>query len=91
MSMNIWGPTYLRRLQECGEKAYEDGEVQNERMFVGGKKECPISIELDKWAKLCEYWSKPKIDEKAHRMANARKQVKKQSNVGRAGKARKYA
>jgi hypothetical protein len=57
--------------------------------FLGGKKECPVYIEPDQWARLCEYWSKPETEQKAVRMANARKAVKNQSNVGRAGKAGK--
>jgi hypothetical protein len=59
--------------------------------FLGGKKECPVYIEPDQWARLCEYWSKPETEQKAVRMANARKAVKNQSNVGRARKAGKEA
>ena len=59
--------------------------------FMSGKKQCPIFIEPDQWARLCEYWSKPETEQKAQVMANARKQVKNQSNVGRAGKAGKKA
>ena len=59
--------------------------------FLGGKKECPVFIEPDQWARLCEYWTNPETEQKALRMANARKAVKKQSNVGRAGKAGKEA
>ena len=59
--------------------------------FLSGKKECPVSIEPDQWARLCEYWTRPETEEKAQRMANARKQVKRISNVGRAGKAGKEA
>jgi hypothetical protein len=57
--------------------------------FLAGKKDCPVSIEPDQWARLCEYWSKPETEAKAQRMANARKQVKRTSSVGRAGKAGK--
>ena len=59
--------------------------------FLSGRKECPVFIEPDQWARLCEYWSNPETEQKALRMANARKAVKKQSNVGRAGKAGKEA
>ena len=59
--------------------------------FLSGKKECPVSIEPDQWARLCEYSTKPETEAKAQRMANARKQVKKISSVGRAGKAGKEA
>ena len=59
--------------------------------FLNGKKECPINIEPDQWARLCEYWSKPETEEKALRMANARKVMKRQSTVGRAGKVGKEA
>ena len=57
--------------------------------FLSGKKECPVTIEPDQWARLCEYWSRPETELKAQRMANARKQVKRASTVGRAGKAGK--
>jgi hypothetical protein len=57
--------------------------------FLGGKKECPVFIEPDQWARLCEYWSKPETEQKTLRMANARKAVTNQSNVGQAGKAGK--
>ena len=57
--------------------------------FLGGKKDCPVTIEPDQWARLCDYWSRPETEEKAKRMANARKQVKRASTVGRAGKAGK--
>ena len=46
---------------------------------------------MDQWARLCEYWSKPEIEQKAIRMANARLAIKNQSSVGRAGKAGKEA
>jgi hypothetical protein len=59
--------------------------------YLGGKKQCPVYIEPDQWARLCEYWSKPETEQKAVRMANARKAVKNQSNVGRGGKAGKEA
>ena len=57
--------------------------------FLGGKKECPIYIELDQWTRHCEYWSKPKTKWKENKMANARKLVKNQSTIGQASKARK--
>ena len=59
--------------------------------YLGGKKECPVNIEPDQWARLCDYWSKPETNQKAIRMANARTLVKNQSTVGRAGKAGKEA
>ena len=59
--------------------------------YLGGKKECPVYIEPDQWARLCSYWSKPETEAKAMAMANARRLVKKQSTVGRAGKAGKEA
>ena len=57
--------------------------------FLSGKKECPVTIEPEQWARLCEYWSKPETEQKAIRMAKARQAVKNQSTVGRAGKAGK--
>ena len=54
--------------------------------FLVGKKDCPVTIEPDQWAKLCEHWSKPETEAKAKKMANARKQVQKTLSVGRAGK-----
>ena len=85
-----------QHLSERGFKNAVKRQMKTERSkmkgwFLSGKKECPISIEPDQWARLCEYWSKPETEEKAQRMANARKQVKKISNVGRAGKAGKEA
>lgn len=59
--------------------------------FLSGKKACPVYIEPDQWARLCEYWSKPETEQKAMIMANARNNVKKQSTVGRTGKAGKEA
>ena len=59
--------------------------------FMAGKKQCPVFIEPDQWARLCEYWENPVTTQKAQVMANARKQVKNQSNVGRSGKAGKEA
>ena len=59
--------------------------------FMSGKKQCPLFIEPDQWARLCEYWAKPETEQKAQVMAKARQQVKNQSNVGRAGKAGKEA
>ena len=59
--------------------------------FLSGKRECPVTIEPDQWARLCEYWSKPETEQKAIRMAKARQAVKNQSTVGRAGKAGKEA
>lgn len=59
--------------------------------FMSGKKQCPLFIEPDQWARLCEYWSKPETEQKALMMAQARARVKNNSNVGRAGKAGKVA
>jgi hypothetical protein len=59
--------------------------------FMAGKKQCPVFIEPDQWARLCEYWSNPQTTQKAQVMANARKRVKNLSNVGRSGKAGKEA
>ena len=85
--------------QQLSDKGFKNAvkrQMKTERSkmkawFLSGKKECPLTIEPDQWARLCEYWSKPETEEKAQRMANARKQVKKISNVGRAGKAGKEA
>ena len=30
--------------------------------FMSGKKECPLFVEPDQWARLCEYWAKPEIE-----------------------------
>jgi hypothetical protein len=57
--------------------------------FMSGKKQCHVFIELDQWARLCEYCSAPKTKQKAQMMSKARNQVKNMSNVGRAGKAGK--
>jgi hypothetical protein len=83
-------------LSEKGFKNAVKRQMKTERSkmkgwFLGGKKECPVTIEPDQWARLCEYWSKPETEEKAQRMANARRQVKRASTVGRAGKAGKEA
>jgi hypothetical protein len=59
--------------------------------FLARKKECPVYIHADQWARLCEYWSKHETEQKTMRMTNARRNMKKQSNVGRAGKAGKEA
>ena len=85
--------------QQLSEKGFKNAvkrQMKTERSkmkswFLSGKKDCPLTIEPDQWARLCEYWTKPETEEKAQRMANARKQVKKISNVGRAGKAGKEA
>ena len=81
-------------LSEKGFKNAVKRQMKTERSkmkawFLAGKKDCPVSIEPDQWARLCEYWSKPETEAKAKRMANARKQVKRTSSVGRAGKAGK--
>lgn len=83
-------------LSEKGFKNAVKRQMKTERSkmkgwYLSGKKDCPISIEPDQWARLCEYWSRPETEAKAQRMANARKQVKRISTVGRAGKAGKEA
>ena len=84
------------KLSEKGFKNAVKRQMKTERSkmkawFLSGKKECPIYIEPDQWTRLCSYWSKPETEQKAMRMANARRLVKKQSNVGRVGKAGKEA
>ena len=59
--------------------------------FMSGKKQCPLFIKPDQWARLCDYWAKPKTEQKAQVMAKARQQMKNQSIVGRAGKVGKDA
>jgi hypothetical protein len=83
-------------LSDLGFKNAVKRQMKTERSkmkgwFMSGKKDCPVFIEPDQWARLCEYWSKPETEQKAQMMANARKNVKNQSNVGRAGKAGKEA
>ena len=83
-------------LSERGFKNAVKRQMKTERSkmkawFLGGKRECPVTIEPEQWARLCEYWSKPETEQKALRMSNARKAVKNQSTVGRAGKAGKEA
>ena len=69
-------------LSEKGCKNAVTRKMRMERLkmkgwFLSGKKECPIFNESDQWARLCEYWSKPKYEKKAQRMANAHKQIKR--------------
>ena len=59
--------------------------------FMSGKKQCPLFIEPDQWARLCDYWGKPETTQKTQVMVKARQQVKNTSNVGRVGKAGKKA
>ena len=83
-------------LSDVGFKNAVKRQMKTERAkmkgwFMAGRKQCPVFIEPDQWARLCEYWSKPETTQKAQMMANARKQVKNTSNVGRTGKAGKEA
>ena len=83
-------------LSDVGFKNAVKRQMKTERAkmkgwFMAGRKQCPVFIELDQWARLCEYWSKPETTQKAQMMVNARKQVKNTSNVGRIGKAKKEA
>ena len=83
-------------LSDMGFKNAVKRQMKTERSkmkgwFVSGKKECPVFIEPDQWARLCEYWSKPETEQKAQMMAKAKKEVKNFSNVGKAGKAGKEA
>ena len=83
-------------LSDIGFKNAVKRQMKTERSkmkgwFMSGKKDCPVFIEPDQWARLCEYWSKPETEQKAQMMANARKNVKNFSNVGRSGKVGKEA
>ena len=83
-------------LSDLGFKNAVKRQMKTERSkmkgwYLSGKKECPVFIEPDQWARLCEYWSKPETEQKAQLMAQARANVKNTSNVGRAGKAGKEA
>jgi len=83
-------------LSDIGFKNAVKRQMKTERAkmkgwFMSGKKQCPVFIEPDQWARLCEYWSAPETEQKAQMMAKARNQVKNMSNVGRAGKAGKEA
>ena len=83
-------------LSDLGFKNAVKRQMKTERAkmkgwFMSGKKQCPVFIEPDQWARLCEYWSAPETEQKAQMMAKARNQVKNMSNVGRTGKAGKEA
>ena len=83
-------------LSDLGFKNAVKRQMKTERSkmkswFLSGKKECPVFIEPDQWARLCEYWSKPETEQKAQLMAQARANVKNTSNVGKAGRAGKEA
>jgi hypothetical protein len=60
-------------------------------LSLRGKIKCPVIIELARWEKLKVYWSKLEIERKAEHMINVMNLVKKLSNVGRLGRARKEA
>lgn len=84
------------KLSDGGFKDAVKRQMKTERAkmkgwFMSGKKQCPVFIEPDQWARLCEYWSSPETEQKAALMAKARQQVKNMSNVGRQGKAGKVA
>ena len=84
------------RLSDIGFKDAVKRQMKTERAkmkgwFMSGKKECPVFIEPDQWARLCEHWSAPETEQKAQMMAKARQQVKNTSNVGRTGRAGKEA
>ena len=83
-------------LSDLGFKNVVKRQMKTERSkmkgwYLSGKKDCPVFIEPDQWARLCEYWSKPETERKAQLMAQARSLVKNTSNVGRIGKAGKEA
>ena len=83
-------------LSDIGFKNAVKRQMKTERAkmkgwFMSGKKQCPVFIEPDQWARLCSYWSAPETEQKAQMMAKARNQVKNTSNVGRTGKAGKEA
>ena len=83
-------------LSDVGFKNAVKRQMKTERAkmkgwFMAGKRQCPVFIEPDQWARLCEYWSKPETEQKVLMMAQARARVKNNSNVGRAGKAGKVA
>ena len=84
------------RLSDIGFKDAVKRQMKTKRAkmkgwYMSGKKECPVFIEPDQWARLCEYWSAPETEQKAQMMAKARQQVKNTSNVGRTGRAGKEA
>ena len=83
-------------LSDVGFKNAVKRQMKTERAkmkawFMAGKKQCPVFIEPDQWARLCHYWSQPETEQKALMMAQARARVKNTSNVGRTGKAGKVA
>lgn len=57
--------------------------------LLGGEDDCPSHVNPDQWARLQEYWGTDKQVKKAATMANARRQVKNYSSVGRKGKGAK--
>jgi len=83
-------------LSDLGFKNAVKRQMKTERAkmkgwFMSGKKQCPVFIEPDQWARLCEYWSAPETEQKAQMMVKARNQVKNMANVGRTGRAGKEA
>ena len=53
---------------------------------VAGSSTCPVHVDPEQWRRLQEYWKSGSQREKADQMANARKKVKPNANVGRKGK-----
>ena len=52
------------KLSDGGFKDAVKRQMKTERAkmkgwFMSGKKQCPVFIEPDQWARLCEYWSSP--------------------------------
>lgn len=78
-------------LQECNHMLFKDGALQLKARLIVGQKECPVHVTLDHQERLQKYEDKKIEIEKANQMANAKKKVKVNVNVGCRGKQGKYA
>lgn len=79
-------PLSLRGFKDAVKRFMKTERSRLKAKFLAGETECPLHIQPAQWISLKSYWVNTSQVEKAEKMANARRQVRHASHVGRKGK-----
>jgi hypothetical protein len=84
-------PLSMRGFRDAVKRFMKTERSRLKGKYLAGDTQCPLHIQPAQWENLQAYWEDTLQVEKASKMANARRQVRNASHVGRKGKGGREA
>jgi hypothetical protein len=79
-------PLSMRGFKDAMKRFMKIERSRLKAKYLAGDTQCPLHIQPAQWINLQTYWGESTQVEKVEKMANARKQVRSTSHVGRKGR-----